>query len=61
VVVLCVGVAREVTIYLSTDCKRSHVIFKKASDYSKLYGVVLPLDVLGVVDRGCHEVPVHRE
>ena len=55
-VVSCVGVAREVTIYLSTDCKRSHVIFKKVSDYSKLYGGVIPLQVLGVVDRGCHEV-----
>ena len=55
-VVLCVGVACEVTIHLSTDCKRSHVNLKKASDYSKLYGGVLPLDVLGVVDRDCHEV-----
>lgn len=40
-VVLCVGVAREVAIYLSTDCKRYHVIFKKASNFSKPYGGVL--------------------
>lgn len=49
-VVLCVGVAREATIYLSTDCKRPHVISKKTSDYSKLYGGIFPLHVHGVVD-----------